>query len=43
MAMNPLSLTSVFIAHCLRADKVSRPCCFQKASGKMLLTFLGLL
>ena len=42
-AMDPLSLTSVFFADCLGADHVDRPCSSQKASGKMLVIFLGLL
>ena len=42
-ATDPLSLTSVFFADCLGADHVDRPCCFPKASGKMLVIFLGLL
>ena len=41
--MDPLSLTSLFSADCLGADDVDRPCCFPKASGKMLVIFLGLL
>ena len=42
-ATDPLSLTSVFFADCLGADHVDRPCCSPKASGKMLVIFLGLL